>query len=129
MREGLRVEVEIRVARGEFLWQSRAMKPGFLRPMAVLLACLCLWGTGADAETIRKACMISDRGSLHPRLCTCLQSAADRTLSKTDQRTAARFFRDPDEAQRVRRSDRRRDEDFWERYKRFGETARKVCNR
>ena len=100
-----------------------------LRPIWTALAVLCLLGTAGHAQTIRKACLTSDRGGAKPRLCACLQSAADRTLSKRDQKTAARFFEDPDEAQRMRRSDRRRDEAFWERYERFGATARKVCAR
>ncbi len=105
------------------------MMLGLSRPLAVSIACLCFFGTASDAETIRKACLTSDRGVAQSRLCSCLQGAADRTLSARDQKTAAGFFRDPDAAQRMRRSDRRRDEAFWDRYERFGETARKVCKR
>ena len=129
MREALRVRVDFRVARRGPLWQSFRMIPGYLRSRPILLVLLCVWGTASPAETIRKACLFSDRGRVQPRLCSCLQGAADRTLSAKDQRTAAGFFRDPDEAQRVRRSDRRRDEAFWERYERFGETARKACKK
>ena len=111
------------------LWQSFPMTLGLMRTIAILVAGLCLLGTETHADTIRKACLTSDRGSAKPRLCTCLQSAADRTLSGRDQRIAAGFFHDPEEAQRVRRSDRRRDEAFWERYERFGATAQKVCRR
>ena len=129
MREALRVWVDFRVAWRTPLWQSFYMMLGYLRLSPILLVCLCFWGTGSQAETIRKACLVSDRGSAQPRLCTCLQGAADRTLSAKDQKTAAGFFRNPDEAQRMRRSDRRRDEAFWERYERFGETARKHCRK
>ncbi len=111
------------------MWQAFSMKLGSKRFFVTLVAGLCLLGTASVGETIRKACLTSDRGVSQPRLCTCLQGAADRTLSKRDQKTAAGFFRDPDEAQRIRRSDRRRDEAFWERYERFGETARKHCRR
>lgn len=100
----------------------------FLR--GVLAALFLSLSAGAGlAETIGKACMKSDRGRGQPGLCHCIQGAADRTLSGRDQRRAARFFRDPEEAQRIRRSDSRRDEDFWERYERFGETARKFCQK
>ena len=91
---------------------------------AVLLA---LPASLATADTIRSACLKSERGIGQPRLCRCIQSAADRTLSGRDQKRAARFFRNPEEAQRTRRSDSRRDEAFWDRYERFGDTARKVC--
>ena len=90
---------------------------------------MCLSGTAGLGETIQRACLTSDRGVSQPRLCACLQGAADRTLSRRDQKTAATFFRNPDEAQRMRRSDRRRDEAFWERYQRFGEVAKKQCRR
>ena len=83
----------------------------------------------ASAETIRQACLLSDRGVGQVRLCHCLQGAADRTLSRQDQRLAARFFRDPDYAQKLRRSDRRKDEAFWERYETFGERAEKSCSK
>ena len=75
-----------------------------------------------EAAAIKKACMASDRKA-NPRLCACIQSAADRTLTRKDQRLAASFFRDPDRAQEVRQSDRRSDEVFWKRYRTFGETA------
>jgi hypothetical protein len=94
----------------------------------VVLAMALLWpSVEAGADTIRKACQTSDRGFSQPRLCRCIQGAADRTLSSRDQRRAARFFRDREEAERARRSDSRRDEAFWDRYEQFGEIARKSC--
>jgi len=80
----------------------------------------------AQAQAIQQACLQSDRGGSQ-LICRCIQGAADQILSNRDQRRAARFFRDPDEAQRVRRSDRRRDEAFWERYRAFGERAERSC--
>lgn len=80
-----------------------------------------------QAETIRRACLGSDRAS-DARLCSCIQSAADRTLSTKDQKLAASFFADPDRAQEVRMSDRRSHERFWERYKAFGEFASALCS-
>ena len=86
-------------------------------------------GGAVSADAIRSACLKSDRGYGQSRLCHCIQGAADGTLSGSDQRRAARFFKNPEEAQRIRRSDNRRDEAFWERYERFGATARKHCGR
>ncbi len=83
----------------------------------------------ASAGVIERACLTSDRSVADRALCTCIQQAADRTLSARDQRLAARFFRDPDRAQRVRMSNRRSDEAFWERYESFGAFAQVVCAR
>ncbi len=55
--------------------------------------------------------------------------AADRTLSRAEQRRAARFFKDPDEAQQVRASKTDRDNEFWDRYRAFGEMAEAYCAR
>lgn len=81
----------------------------------------------AGAGTIERACLGSDRGAGNRALCSCIQSAADRTLSGGDQRAAARFFRDPDRAQQVRMSSRARDRAFWERYRAFGSYAERAC--
>jgi hypothetical protein len=62
-------------------------------------------------------------------LCDCIQQAADRTLSRAEQRRAARFFKDPDEAQQVRASKTDRDNEFWDRYRAFGEMAEAYCAR
>lgn len=81
----------------------------------------------ASADAIEKACLSSDRAGGNRTLCICIQQAADRTLSQRDQRLAARFIYDPDRAQDVRMSSRRRDELFWERYETFGAFAQVVC--
>ena len=91
---------------------------------AALFAALAL---PAAAGTIRDACLAAERAGT-PQLCACIQAAADRTLSKRDQRLAARFFRDPDMAQEIRQSDRRAHEVFWQRYRAFGETAEAFCS-
>ncbi len=81
----------------------------------------------AQAEAIESACKKSDRGSASSRLCGCIQDVADLTLSSGEQRVAAGFFADPDKAQAVRQSDRRSDEQFWQRYLNFGATAEAYC--
>jgi len=76
---------------------------------------------------ISKACLASDRKARSSRLCGCVQASADRVLSSAEQRRAARFFRDPHEAQDVRQSDRPQDEAFWPRYRRFVAVAEGSC--
>jgi hypothetical protein len=81
----------------------------------------------ADAGSIQRACLQSDRARGNQALCGCIQQAADLTLSNRDQSRAAKFFSDPHEAQEVRQSDRSDDAEFWLRYKSFGETAEAFC--
>lgn len=81
----------------------------------------------AGAGVIERACLSSERGGGNRALCGCIQQAADRTLNGRDQRTAARFFSEPDRAQQVRQSDRRSDREFWERYRAFGYFAEASC--
>lgn len=77
--------------------------------------------------TIEKACLRSDRKAASRSLCGCIQEAANLTLSGSDQRLAAKFFRDPHQAQVIRQSDRSSHEAFWKRYKQFGVTAETFC--
>lgn len=81
----------------------------------------------AEAGVITRACMTSDRKAKTYRLCRCIQSAADQTLSRSDQRLASSFFQDPHRAQEIRQSDRNSHERFWQRYKRFGSVAEQYC--
>ncbi|MBK5932667.1 hypothetical protein C8N32_10690 [Rhodovulum imhoffii] len=93
----------------------------------VLVAALAVLSTTtAQAGPIERACLQSDRGPSRS-LCGCIQDVADMTLSGSDQRRAIKFFRDPHQAQVVRQSDRRDDEAFWKRYKRFGQAAASYC--
>ena len=94
---------------------------------SILIAALFVAAAGAvHAGAIRNACMASPKGS--PQLCSCIQVAADRTLTKKDQKLAASFFGDPDRAQQIRQSDRRSHEVFWKRYRNFGEAAEAFCS-
>lgn len=81
----------------------------------------------ASASAIERACLASGRSGASVQLCRCVQQAADLTLSSRDQSRAVKFFRDPHQAQVVRRSDRRTDEEFWRRYRAFGQTAEAYC--
>lgn len=94
----------------------------------LLSAALVLAGTTALAGPIDRACLNAGR-TADPALCGCIQQVADQTLSRSDQRRAAKFFEDPDQAQETRVSDRAADEDFWARYKAFAQTAEAYCAR
>jgi phage terminase large subunit GpA-like protein len=83
--------------------------------------------TAQAASTIERACVKSDRRAASKPLCGCIQDAANMTLSRSDQKRAAKFFKEPHEAQVIRQSDRSSDEKFWLRYKEFGKTARTFC--
>lgn len=76
---------------------------------------------------IEKACNRSDRNGATRSMCSCIQQAADQTLSKSDQRRAASFFEDPDKAQDVRLSTRSSDDAFWDRYRNFTNAASSYC--
>lgn len=81
------------------------------------------------AGPIERACLNSDRRAANRQLCGCIQQVADMTLRGGDQRKAARFFSDPDEAQRVRMSKSDSDNAFWDRYRAFGTAAETYCGR
>ena len=76
---------------------------------------------------ISSACQRSDRKAANSRLCGCIQAVADRRLSGTDQRLAAKFFRDPHQAQEVKMSKTARDDAFWDRYSAFAQDAEQIC--
>lgn len=76
---------------------------------------------------IASACNRSDRRAANPRLCGCIQTAANQSLSGADQRRAAPFFTDPARTQEVRKSDTGRNDAFWERYTGFAEQAERMC--
>lgn len=79
------------------------------------------------AGAIERACLRADRPAASTALCGCIQSVADVTLSRSEQRRAARFFGDPHRAQEVRQSDRAANEELWDNYKRFAASAQATC--
>lgn len=93
----------------------------------LLTAVLCTLAGAATAGPVEQACNASNRQSVSRALCACIGNVADRTLSGGDQRKAAKFFRDPDAAQKARASDTRSSEAFWQRYANFGATAEAFC--
>lgn len=95
----------------------------------IAAAALVLTAPFAVAGPIDSACVRSDRGAGNGRLCGCIQQVANMTLSTGDQRRAAAFFRDPQQAQNVRMSKRDADNAFWARYKNFAAAAEAYCAR
>ena len=81
----------------------------------------------ATAGPIESACLRSDRAQATRAMCRCIDSVARRTLTRAEQRRAARFFRDPQLAQDVRMSRSARDNEFWTRYRSFGAAAEQSC--
>ena len=82
----------------------------------------------ASASALERACLRSDRPQATRALCRCIGSVADQTLTRAEQRRAARFFRDPQLAQDVRMSRSARDNEFWTRYRAFGAAAERRCS-
>lgn len=102
-----------------------------LRPavLALVLAALTapIVSAPAIAGPIESACLRSNRKEASRQLCNCIQQVADMTLRGSDQRKAAKFFRDPDQAQKVKMSKSKSDDAFWDRYQSFGAQAEAYC--
>lgn len=83
--------------------------------------------TRFSSGPISRACLSSDRKARNSRLCGCIQTVANQSMSGADQRKAARFFSSPQRAQDVKMSDRPSDDAFWDRYKVFAERSERSC--
>jgi len=77
---------------------------------------------------LQQACIASDRKARSSELCGCIQAVANRTLSSSQQARAVGFYRDPHSAQEVRTSKRSTDEQFWNTYASYAETAKRTCS-
>ncbi|SNT74440.1 hypothetical protein [Paracoccus seriniphilus] len=98
-----------------------------LNRIVIAAAAIVLTAPLAMAGPIDSACVRSDRAQGNRHLCSCIQRVANKTLSRSDQRRAAAFFRDPHQAQVVRMSKSNADNAFWARYKRFASSAEAYC--
>lgn len=76
---------------------------------------------------ISRACLSSDRKARNSRLCGCIQTVANQSLSGSDQRKASGFFKDPQRAHDVWMSQSSSDDAFWERYKVFAARSENSC--
>ena len=98
--------------------------------LTLLIAILALPASAPMAEAggkVQRACNKSDRAASSAPLCRCIQKAANSVLSRSDQKLAAKFFKDPQLAQDVRQADNATKEAFWKRYKEFGSAAKARC--
>ncbi|MCX8954029.1 MULTISPECIES: hypothetical protein [unclassified Ruegeria] len=82
----------------------------------------------ADAAQIRQACMASDRSAATRDRCSCIQRVADQALTRSDQKTVAKWFKDPHQAQVLKMSKTARDDALWDRYQNFGQMAQAICS-
>ena len=100
-----------------------------ISPIAARVAALFLIMSAAPAFAgpIERACLGSDREGVNRSVCSCIQQVADQTLGGNDQRRAAKFFNDPDQANDVWLSQKSADDAFWDRYKAFGSQAEAYC--
>lgn len=98
-----------------------------LNRIAIAAAAIIMTAPLAMAGPIDSACVRSDRARGNAPLCGCIQQVANQSLSRSDQRRAANFFRNPHEAQEVRMSKRDADNAFWARYKAFAGRAEAYC--
>ena len=94
--------------------------------VAALLALGACAGGGASG-LVGRACMAGGREAATSQLCSCVQGVADQSLSRGDQRRAARFFDDPQLAQAARQSPAGQDVLFWDRYRAFADRAEAIC--
>ncbi len=81
-----------------------------------------------QASQIKRACLASDRAAATRDRCSCIQRVADNILTRSDQKTVAKFFADPHQAQEVKMSKSAQDDALWDRYTAFGQTAQAVCS-
>jgi hypothetical protein len=102
-----------------------------MRRLGLCAALMALWALGgcggAASGEVARACLASGRQAANPTLCSCVQGAANATLTSGEQRRAAAFLGDPGAAQAARLSNRRGDELFWQRYQAFADRAEASC--
>lgn len=97
-----------------------------MKKIAVVSTLLILSASFVNAGPIEQACRKSDR-SASAQTCSCIQKVANVTLSNADQRKVARFIKEPEKSQDMKRSDTRRDEAFWERFEGFTANVSRQC--
>ncbi len=81
----------------------------------------------SQADVIENACRGSERRAATGRLCSCIQSVAEVNLTRHEQKIVSKWFYNPDEAMRTSRSNRRKDEELWTKYRIFGNAAEQQC--
>ncbi|MHA3977567.1 hypothetical protein ACW9UR_07790 [Halovulum sp. GXIMD14794] len=79
---------------------------------------------GLAAGITESACLRSAR-SPGPSVCRCAQSLADVSLSRSDQRQAAKIIAEPDHYLKLR--EKRGQQAFLDRYRAWGKAAEMRC--
>ncbi|WP_170331329.1 hypothetical protein [Ruegeria arenilitoris] len=82
----------------------------------------------SEAAQIKRACLASDRSAATRSRCSCIQRVADQALTRSDQKTVAKWFTDPHQAQVLKMSKTARDDALWDRYQAFGQMAQAICS-
>lgn len=100
-------------------------------PLIAAAAALLMMAAPAPvmAGPIENACNRSDRANNNRALCRCIDRVARDHLTRSEQRRAARFFRDPQMAQDIRMSRAPGDREFWQNYRAYGRAAEAACAR
>nr|WP_170614710.1 hypothetical protein [uncultured Ruegeria sp.] len=80
------------------------------------------------AAKIKQACLASDRAAATRDRCSCIQHVANQALTRSDQKTVAKWFTDPHKAQELKMSKTARDDALWDRYQNFGQMAQAICS-
>jgi hypothetical protein len=76
---------------------------------------------------IYSACLDAGRNGATQKRCGCVQWVADRQLTRAQQNRGAGYFSAQHDLQEVRQSDGRNDEEFWEAWSAFGQSAGNIC--
>ncbi|MFY2823956.1 hypothetical protein [Ruegeria sp. MALMAid1280] len=84
--------------------------------------------TPGEAAQIKRACLASDRTAATRDRCSCIQRVANQALTRSDQKTVAKWFSDPHQAQELKMSKAARDDALWDRYRNFGQMAQAICS-
>ena len=90
-------------------------------------ACAALFifsGQTVFAGSVQEACFSARSSKSNYRVCRCIQSAADATLSLKDQLMASAIIRNSNNATEIKSSKRHNHARFMQRYSHFGELAR-----
>lgn len=81
-----------------------------------------------EAAQIKRACLASERQAATRARCSCIQQVANQALTRSDQKTVAKWFKDPHQAQELKMSKTARDDALWDRYQNFGQMAQAICS-
>ena len=104
----------------------KAVNEDNMKLLSTTLVILSLASPALASGKIERACNNSERNASRS-LCKCIQRVANNELTRSDQKRAAKFFKDPHLAQETRQSDSETKEKFWKRYKEFGKLAATSC--